>query len=271
MKIIIKDNLVVIKGAGDLASGVAYVLKNEGYKILMTDIHQPTCVRRKVSFAEAVYEGEICIQGIWGRLAKNISEVKNILQHGDIAVIVDPHFKLIKSFNPLILVDAIMAKTNLGTKMSDANVVIALGPGFEAGKDAHAVIETYRSANLGEPLLNGFVAPNTGIPGKVLGYTLERLLRAPTTGTFNALLEIGDFVNKGDTVATVAGLPILAQIGGVVRGLLRNGLQVYKEMKVGDIHPEKDSKVCSLITDKAIAVGEGVLKALRMLEEQTVA
>lgn len=265
------SDFVLIKGAGDLASGVAYVLIAEGYKVIMTEIEQPTCVRRKVSFAEAIYEDEICIQGIWGRLAKNTHEIKEIIAKGDVAVIVDPYFNLVKGLSPSILVDATMAKINLGTKMSDANLVIALGPGFEAGQDAHVVIETHRSANLGEPILSGSAVPNTGIPGNVYGYTLERLLRSSATGTFIADLEIGDFVEIGDTVATVNGLPVKAQIAGVVRGLLKSGLPVYKGMKVGDIHPEKNSIVCHAITDKAIAVGKGVLKALQLLKDQTVA
>ncbi|SFG47413.1 xanthine dehydrogenase accessory factor [Desulfotomaculum arcticum] len=266
-----EPEFVIIKGAGDLASGVAYVLKSEGYNVIMTEIEKPTCVRRKVSFAEAVYEGKIYVQGICGKLAKNVEEVSEILLKGDIAVIVDPCFEVRKDLSPSILIDATMAKVNLGTKRSEANIVIALGPGFEAGIDAHAVIETHRDANPGTPIFSGTATPNTGIPGSVLGYKIERLLRSPVEGTFKPKLEIGDYVEKGDTVATVNGLPVKALIGGVVRGLIKSGLPVYKNMKVGDIHPEKNKNVCYVITDKALAVGKGVLSALQILKEQTIA
>ncbi|WP_243277031.1 selenium-dependent molybdenum cofactor biosynthesis protein YqeB [Desulfallas sp. Bu1-1] len=259
---------VLIKGAGDLASGVAYVFKKEGYRVLMTEIERPTCVRRTVSFAEAVYEGKICVQGIWGRLAKDMDEITTIMDGGDIAVLVDPRCEVIGTLRPFIYIDATMAKRNLGTKIDDAKIVIALGPGFEAGKDAHAVIETQRGPNLGEPIFSGMAAPNTGIPGNVLGYTIERVLRAPVDGIFDAKLKIGDLVERGETVAVVNGSPVQAAITGVVRGLLRNGLGVYKGMKVGDIHPAKDREVCFTITDKAMAIGYGALKAVRALQEK---
>jgi len=265
--IILSNDWVLIKGAGDLASGVAYVFKKEGYRVLMTEIERPTCVRRAVSFAEAVYEGETCVQGIRGRLVKNLDEITTVVDGGDIGVLVDPQCEIVRALRPLIYIDATMAKRNLGTKIGDAKIVIALGPGFEAGKDAHAVIETQRGPNLGKPIYSGMAAPNTGIPGNVLGYTIERVLRAPADGVFDAKLIIGDLVEKGETVAVVNGNPVQAAITGVVRGLLRTGLEVYKGMKVGDIHPERDPKVCFTITDKAMAVGYGALKAVRALQQ----
>ncbi len=264
----LSNEWVLIKGAGDLASGVAYVFKKEGYRVLMTEIERPTCVRRAVSFAEAVYEGEIYVQDIRGRLVKDMDEINTIVGGGDIGVLVDPRCEIIRTLRPLIYIDATMAKRNLGTKIGDAKMVIALGPGFEAGKDAHAVIETQRGPNLGKPIYSGMAAPNTGIPGNVLGYTIERVLRAPADGVFDAKLKIGDLVERGDTVAVVNGIPVQAAISGVVRGLLRTGLEVYKGMKVGDIHPEQDPQVCFTITDKAMAVGYGALEAVRTLQQK---
>jgi xanthine dehydrogenase accessory factor len=260
------NNSVFIKGAGDLASGVAYVFKKEGYSVVMTEVEQPACVRRMVSFAEAVYEGEMCVQGVWGRLAASFEQAKQIMEKGDIAVLVDPQAETVEKFYPQVLIDATMAKKNLGTKMNDANIVIALGPGFEAGKDVHAVIETQRGPNLGKPIYHGMAAPNTGIPGNVLGFTIQRVLRAPGDGVFHTLVKIGDLVEKGDTVALVNELPVNTEIGGVVRGLLKDGLTVHKGMKVGDIHPEKNSEVCYSITDKALAVGRGALEAFNFLQ-----
>ncbi len=257
--------LALIRGAGDLASGVACVFREAGYPVVMTETEQPTCVRRMVSFAEAVYEGQICVEGIWGRLANGFDEAMQIAKKGEIAVLVDPRGEILKKFRPAIFIDAAMAKKNLGTSIRDADVVIALGPGFEAGVDAHAVIETQRGPDLGNPIFKGKAAPNTGIPGEVMGYTVERVLRAPAGGIFHAKLKIGDLVKQGETVALVNGEPVKAKIGGVVRGLLRDGLEVHPGMKVGDVHPAEDPGVCFTVTDKARAVGRGALAAVRIL------
>lgn len=257
---------VLIKGAGDLASGVACVFWKEGYRVVMTETQQPTCVRRMVSFAEAVYEGEICVEGTRGRLAETFGEAMEMAGRGEVAVLVDPRGEVIKEHRPLIFVDAAMTKKNMGTSLNDADIVIALGPGFEAGKDVHAVIETQRGPNLGKPIYKGRAAPNTGVPGNVLGYTSERVLRAPAGGIFYPQLKIGDIVDKGETVALVDDVPVTAKISGVVRGLLKGGLKVHKGMKVGDVHPAKEPEVCFKITDKSWAVGRGALEAVRTLQ-----
>jgi len=263
------SNLALIKGAGDLASGVACVLKGAGFRVVLTETEQPTCVRRKVSFAEAVYAGEVSIRGITGRLVENIAEARRTMDRGQIAVLIDPRGEALNSLCPEIFIDATMLKRNCGLKLDCAPIVIALGPGFEAGVDARSVIETQRGPQLGEPLYRGTAAPNTGIPGDVLGYTSQRVLRAPLEGTFNVCLNIGDLVNVGDTVAYVNDIPVRSLIDGVIRGLLKDGLWVHRGMKVGDVHPEKDKRVCYLVTDKALLIGQGVLKAIHFLRRLT--
>jgi len=253
---------VLIKGAGDLASAVALALVKAGYKVVMTETQQPTCVRRLVSFANAVYVGETVVEGVRGTLADNFFEAMRLANHGEIAVMVDPQGETRKMFPPKVYIDASMTKKNYGTSISDADLVLALGPGFEAGKDVHAVIETKRGPNLGEIIFTGYAEPNTGIPGAVLGYTRQRLLCAPIGGIFTEKKVIGDFVDKGDIVAFVNEIPVKAEIAGTVRGLLKSGLPVYPGMKVGDIHPENNLHVCSAVTDKARAIALGVLRAI---------
>lgn len=259
-------NYVLIKGAGDLASGVACTLHRAGYQVVMTEIAEPTCVRRKVSFAEAVYANEMCIEGTWGKLAQNFDEAMELTMNGKVAVLVDPKGEILKTYRPLVFIDGAMIKKNYGTALSVAEIVIALGPGFEAGKDVHAVIETQRGSNLGKAIFQGTAAPNTGIPGNVLGYTSERVLRSPAAGVFSARLAIGDLVSQGEAVGFVDGVPVEAKISGTVRGLLKDGLKVVEGFKMGDIHPEANPEVCSRVTDKAWAIGKGTLQAIQTLE-----
>lgn len=263
-------NYVLIKGAGDLASGVALTLIKAGFPVVMTEVPQPTCVRRMVSFAEAVYEGEITIEGIRGRLAVDFKEAQEIARIGEVAVLIDPQGKTLKEHPPLIYIDAAMTKKNYGTNMNDAGIVIALGPGFKAGVDVHAVIETKRGSSLGKPLYKGAALPNTGIPGEVKGYTSERVLRSPTEGIFTAELKIGDQVKKGDLIGYVGDQPVLATINGTVRGLLKSGLKVDKGAKLGDIHPEINREIVYAVTDKAWAVGRGVMEAISTLQKKGV-
>ncbi|MFY9140564.1 MAG: selenium-dependent molybdenum cofactor biosynthesis protein YqeB [Thermacetogeniaceae bacterium] len=263
-------NYVLIKGAGDLASGVALTLIKAGFLVVMTEVPQPTCVRRKVSFAEAVYEGEITIEGVNGRLAGDFKEAQEIAARGEVAVLVDPQGKTLKEHPPLIYIDAAMTKKNMGTSMNDAGIVISLGPGYEAGLDVHAVIETKRGSSMGKPIYKGAALPNTGIPGDVNGYTVERVLRASTEGIFTAVMKIGDQVNKGDLIGYVGDQPVLATINGTVRGLLKSGLKVERGAKLGDIHPEINREIVYKVTDKAHAVGRGVLEAISTLQQKGV-
>jgi xanthine dehydrogenase accessory factor len=263
-------NYVLIKGAGDLASGVALTLLKDGFNVVMTEVPQPTCVRKLVSFAEAVYEGEIMIKGISGCRAGDFREALEITKQGHIAVLVDPDGETLKKYPPLIYIDAAMTKKNMGTSIDDAGIVIALGPGYEAGVDVHAVIETKRGKGMGTPLYKGTALPNTGIPGDVKGYTEERVLRSPVDGIFTAKMKIGDPVEKGDTVGYVDHASVKASISGTVRGLLKSGLKVSRGAKLGDIHPEVNKEVAFAVTDKAWTVGRGVLEAISTLQKNGI-
>jgi xanthine dehydrogenase accessory factor len=263
-------NYVLIKGAGDLASGVALTLVKEGFHVVMTEVAKPTCVRRTVSFAEAVYEGEITIEGIQGFRAGDFREALEIASKGQVAVIVDPQGEILKKYHPLIYIDAAMTKKNLGTSIEDAGIVIALGPGYEAGVDVHAVIETKRGSCMGSSLYQGAALPNTGIPGDVKGYTAERVFRSPAEGIFTAKLRLGDQVAQGDVVGFVGDIPVKAGLSGTVRGLLKSGLKVDRGAKLGDVHPEVNSEIIFAVTDKAWAVGRGVLEAISTLQRKGI-
>ncbi len=261
-------NYCLIKGAGDLASGTAITLVRAGFHVVMTEIPQPTCVRRTVSFAEAVYEGEITIDGVRGCRARNFEEAQRIARRGEAAVLVDPKGETLKKYHPLIYIDAAMTKKNTGTSIDDGGIVIALGPGYEAGKDVHAVIETMRGSSMGRPLYQGSAIPNTGIPGEVKGFTVERVLRSMADGVFTAKLKIGDQVEQGDIVGYVNDTPVKAELSGIVRGLIKSGLKVGRGAKLGDIHPEMNRDVIFAVTDKARAVGRGVLEAISTLQKK---
>jgi xanthine dehydrogenase accessory factor len=257
--------LVVIKGAGDLASGIALRLRHAHFDIVMTEVPHPTAVRRTVCFSQAVYEGSTRVEDLQAALVHNEEEIRNCLARGHIAVIVDPRAEIVWRLSPGALVDAIMAKRNLGTHITDAPVVIGVGPGFTAGTDCHAVVETKRGHTLGRVLSRGSALPNTGVPGDIGGYTRERLLRSPADGIFEARAQIGDSVKRGDLVALVGGIPIRAEIDGVLRGLLPSGIPVNRDMKAGDIDPRCDPAHCFTVSDKALAVAGGVLEALLAL------
>ncbi|MDR1899137.1 MAG: EF2563 family selenium-dependent molybdenum hydroxylase system protein [Treponema sp.] len=262
---------VIIKGAGDLASGVALRLRHAGFQVVMTEIPRPSAVRRTVCFSQAVYEGSAWVEDITAALVKNEGEMRDCCARGCVAVFVDPEAAVVGRFPPDVLVDAIMAKKNTGTSINDAPVVVALGPGFTAGVDCHAVIETMRGHTLGRVLTGGSALPNTGVPGDIGGFGRERLLRAPSDGVFEALAAIGDRVRRGDVVAVVRGAAdqgrdaaaeIRAEIDGIVRGLLPQGFAVKTGMKAGDIDPRCERSHCFTVSDKALAVAGGVLEAV---------
>jgi xanthine dehydrogenase accessory factor len=253
--------LALIKGAGDLASGVAYRLRGAGYTVVMTEIRQPTAVRRTVAFAEAVYEGRVTVEGIEAAAADDDDAIADLLAAGVIPVVVDPKAEIRGRLRPDLLVDAIMAKRNLGTSWFDAPVVVALGPGFYAGRDAHAVVETMRGPSLGQVITHGEAIPDTGRPAERRGYSEQRLLRSPSQGWFQPRRRIGDGVTAGEVVGMVDDLPVLAQVDGIIRGLLREGLWVARGLKLGDVDPTATAADCYRISDKALAIGDGVLRA----------
>jgi xanthine dehydrogenase accessory factor len=253
---------VIIKGAGDLASGIALRLRHAGFDVVMTEISRPTAVRRTVSFCRAVYEGRAEVEDVIALLVKDEDEMRRVLGEKKIALFVDPYAEIVGKLKPPVLVDAVMAKKNLGTRISDAPVVIGVGPGFCAGFDCHAVVETQRGHTLGRVLTEGSALPNTGVPGDIGGFSLERLLRAPADGVFEARSRIGGRVAKGDIVAVVGDTPLRAGIDGVLRGLLPSGITVTKGMKAGDIDPRCEVSHCFTVSDKALAIAGGVLEAI---------
>ncbi len=259
----IDELVVLIRGAGEMASGVAHRLHQSHFKICMIEISHPLAVRREVTFSEAIYGGEKEVEGVRAKLISKTEEMESVWKRSRIPILIDPDGKKTRSFlKPDVLVDAIMAKKNLGTQINDAPLVIGLGPGFTAGKDVHIVIETNRGHHLGKMMLNGMAEPDTGIPGEIGGYTIERLLRTMKKGIFHPQKSIGERVNKGAVVAVVDDFPVIAKISGVVRGLLRGGVEVKKGMKVGDIDPRGKRELCFTISDKARAIGGGVLEAI---------
>ncbi len=252
---------VVVKGAGDLASGVAYVLKRAGFDVVMTDIDKPTVIRRPVSFAECMFKGQTTVEGMVAKKA-TLDDYKEILAEGSIPVLADPEGKVVADFQPDVLVDAILAKINLGTHRGDAPLVIGLGPGFCAQDDVDVVIETMRGHDLGRIILKGEPLTNTGTPGVIGGQSADRVLRSPGEGLFEEVARIGDRVQPGEVVARVAGVAITAPFEGVVRGLLMSGLPTFKGMKVGDIDPRPVEANCFTMSDKARALGGATLCAI---------
>jgi xanthine dehydrogenase accessory factor len=251
----------LIRGAGDLATGVALRLFRSGFAVAMTELEMPTVVRRTVAFAEAVYEGRTVVEGVEGVKAKDASQVADLLERRVIPVVLDPEATARRVIRPVLIVDAIVAKRNLDTRITDAPVVLALGPGFVAGRDVHAVIETKRGHTLGRVITKGAARPNTGIPGEVGGFTAERLLRSPCDGVFRSAREIGDRVSLDETVGHVGDVAIHSQLDGILRGLLRSGLEVTAGLKLGDVDPRASREDCFLVSDKAMAVAGGVLEA----------
>ncbi|MDO4493492.1 MAG: selenium-dependent molybdenum cofactor biosynthesis protein YqeB [Clostridia bacterium] len=254
--------LIVVKGAGDIASGIALRLHHAGFPVLMTDIERPLCVRRTVSFCEAVRLGCCTVEDTEAVRISVPEEASAVIAVGKIPVLVDEQAECIGILKPDAVIDAILAKRNLGTKITDAPVVIGVGPGFCAGKDCHAVIETKRGHTLGRVIRSGEPIPNTGVPGNIGGFTTERVLRAPANGVFRGVCKISDVVRKGETVAYVNDIPVPATIDGVLRGLLADGIEVTEGLKIGDIDPRAAVENCFTCSDKALSVAGGALEAV---------
>jgi xanthine dehydrogenase accessory factor len=234
-------------------------------RVVVSELLQPLVVRRTVAFASAVYEGSITVEGVEARLAPDKGEAQNLLAQGIVPVIPDPAGAAVILLEPDVVVDARMAKCNLGTALNDASIVIGLGPGFVAGQDVHAVVETMRGHDLGRVILEGSAQPDTQVPSAIQGHSRERVLRAPCAGLFRGDLRIGEHVQRGRVVAHVAEQPVLASITGVLRGLLHDGLLVHRGQKLGDIDPSSIIEHCFTISDKARAIAGGVLEAILYL------
>lgn len=257
-----EKNKVLIKGAGDLASGIALRLHRCGFRILMTETAVPTTVRRTVAFSPAVYLGECKVEDVTGICCTTLAEAEQVMKEGRIAVMVDETACVKEDWRPDVLVDAILAKRNLGTGITDAPTVIGVGPGFTAGEDCHCVVETKRGHYLGRCIWQGSAIPNTGVPGMIGGYALERLIKATGDGVFRGCVTIGAEVKKGDLVGYAGETPVYALIDGVVRGLLQDGVEVFTGMKAGDIDPRCEVEHCDTVSDKASSIGGGVLEGI---------
>ena len=257
--------LALIRGAGDLATGIALRLWRSGIRVVLTDLERPTAIRRTVAFSEAIVYGETTVEDVTARLAANADEARALLAQGIVPVLADPGCACREALAPDALVDAILAKRNLGTRITDAPVVVGVGPGFTAGEDCHAVIETMRGHTLGRVIYSGSALPNTNIPGLIGGFAGERVLRAPCDGIFTAVHRIGDTVEEGETIGFVEGQPMKCTISGVLRGVLDDGVPVKKGMKSGDVDPRCKPEYCTTISDKALAVGGGVVEAVLYL------
>jgi len=259
------ESIALVKGGGDLGTGVVLRLFQHDYRVVVTELPQPLVVRRTVAAASAIDEEHVTIEGVEARRVQDIAGIKVAWAAGYIPVMVDPETRIAQKLRPRVVVDAIMAKRNTGTTIHDAPTVVALGPGFCAGVDCHAVVETQRGPNLGRVYFDGSTAPDSGVPGEVGGEAVRRVLRAPVDGAFVGRVCIGDLVRTGDVVGQVNGQPVTAAIAGVVRGLLTSGVTVRAGTKVGDIDPRSDPTLCRRVSDKAWKVADGVLEALARL------
>ena len=259
----LNDMVIVIKSAGEMASGVAWRRYMANFKkMLMLEIDHPVAVRREVSFCEAVHDSSKIVEGVTASLVDSVEDIHTAWSRGYIAVAADPQWHLPGKLRPRILVDAILAKKNLGTRMNDADLVIGLGPGFEAGNDVHMVIETNRGHDLGKVITSGSAEPNTGVPGAIAGITGERVLRSPAQGSFTTDKSIGDFVTANECIGSVGKQRVTCRIDGVIRGLIRPHTRVTKGLKIGDIDPRGRKEYCYTISEKARAIAGSVLEAI---------
>lgn len=261
----IKDCLVIVRGGGDLATGTIHCLHQCGFKVLVLETGQPTTIRRQAAFSEAMYHGETVVEGVRARRVTDQAQIMQCFEAGIVPMVEDTRGQWIGTLKPDVVVDAIIAKKNMGTRADMAPLVIGLGPGFTAGADVHVVIETMRGHNLGRILTTGSALPNTGIPGVVAGYSKERVIHSPAAGTMHHVAVIGDVVNKGDVIAYVDRTPVFATLDGVLRGLLNDGLSVTEGFKIADIDPRlSEQQNCVTISDKARTIAGGVLQAILM-------
>lgn len=259
--------IVVVRGAGDIATGVIVRLKRAHIPVIALECRVPTSIRRTVSLSEAVYDGEMQVEGIKALLVHSPSDAVSLSAiDGVVPILVDEKGEMIKKIKPVAVVDAILAKRNLGTRITDAPCVVALGPGFTAGVDCHAVIETQRGHYLGQVIKEGSAIPNTGIPGLINGVGEKRVVHSPAAGVFKVVKTIGDHVEEGEIIATVDNVNVVSKISGTLRGIIRNNIVVTEGLKVADVDPRDEGVYVNTISDKARAISGGVLEALLSLK-----
>jgi xanthine dehydrogenase accessory factor len=253
---------ILVRGGGDLGSGVIYRLYQAGLRVMVAERDQPTFVRRAVCFGEAVYTDGIMIEGVPVQRVRDLTEIDAFFNVGIVPVVIDPAGESIAYWQPQVVIDARMEKRNPDTRKSDASLVVALGPGYTVGVDCHAIVETNRGHDLGRVIRHGSAEPDTGEPGMMGGHTHSRVLRAPAAGHVEAHYAIGDTVEAGAQIAHVAGEPIVAAFAGVLRGIIHPQVVVTPGMKIGDLDPRAERRHCFTISDKSLAVGGGALEAV---------
>jgi xanthine dehydrogenase accessory factor len=259
--------LAFLRGGGDLASGVALRLFRCGIQVVIAELPQPLTVRRSVSFAQAIFDKKVTVEGVDGVLVGSPDEIREVLQNGAIPVFVDPDAVFLNILKPTVLVDSRMTKKLPDTGMNAAPLVIGLGPGFTAGVNCHAVIETQRGHFLGRVIWNGQAEKDTQVPESVLNHQSERVLRAPESGRIQTCVEIGARIHTNQVLAEVAGKPVVAPFDGILRGMVHDGLEVSAGMKIGDLDPRMDHRLISNVSDKSLAIGGGVLEAILSTRE----
>lgn len=267
------NDLIIVRGGGDIATGTIMKLYQCGFPVLILEISNPSAIRRNVAFCEAVYQGTQTVENVTCYLAKDMEEAAAFLAEGKLTMLVDPQAACLQHFQPMALVDGILAKKNLGTARDMAPITVALGPGFTAGADVDAVIETQRGHNLGRVIYEGSAAPNTGVPGKIAGFDKERVIHSPAAGILRNTAAITDTVKKGETIAVIEGngesVPVPATLDGLLRGLIRDGYPVTKGFKIADIDPRIDEySNCFTVSDKARCVAGGALEAILHLKKE---
>ncbi len=268
-----KSDLIIVRGAGDLATGTIHRLRKSGFRLLVLETDHPAAIRRQVALSEAVYSGNACVEGVEAVRVENEQQMSEAWRNGKVPVMVDPEGKCIASLQPEVVVDAILAKRNLGTSRKMAPLTIALGPGFTAGEDVDVVIETKRGHNLGRVIREGCAYPNTGIPGIIGGYGAERVIHSPAAGILKNKSKIGDIVEKGQVIAVIEGTgeadgeiektEVRATLSGLLRGMIRDNYPVTKGFKIADIDPRKEELAnCFTISDKARCIAGSVLEVI---------
>ena len=266
-------DLLVVRGGGDIATGTVVKLCHCGFPVLILELPNPSAIRRNVAFCEAVYQGSKTVEDVTCHLAESSGKAAELLEEGKLAMLIDPQGSCLKEFRPLALVDGILAKRNLGTARDTAPITVALGPGFTAGKDVDAVIETQRGHDLGRVIYEGSAAPNTGIPGTIAGFGRERVIHSPADGILRNVASIADTVKKGQTIAVIemAGgeVPVTASLDGLLRGLIRDGYPVTRGFKIADIDPRAEEyENCFTVSDKARCIAGGALEAILHLKKE---
>lgn len=262
------NNIIILRGSGDIGTGTAIRLFNAGFKVIIIELEKPLVIRRAVSFASAVYLKSITVESVTARFADTYESLNLILNNNEIPVIIDNELKTIEKIKPFALIDATISKKNIGTTKKMADITIALGPGYCAGKDVDAVIETNRGHNLGRIIYNGYAEENTSIAGSICGFTNERVLRAEVSGIIKNKCDIGSNVKKDEVISEIAGTPVVAGISGVIRGLIIDGFEVFKGQKIGDIDPRGITEYCFTISDKSRTISGGVLEVIMKLKNK---